>query len=38
MMLGMLLLGGQVIYLYDNRLYCIIETEGEVEGEREGDG
>lgn len=38
MMLGMPLLGGQVIYLYINRLHHIIETRGEVEGEREGDG
>lgn len=36
MMLGIHLLGGQVMYLYDNRLHHIIETEEEVEGEREG--
>lgn len=38
MMLGMPLLGGQVIYLHDNRLHHIIETREEVEAEREGDG
>lgn len=34
MMLGMSLLGGQVSFI--NRLYYIIETRGEVEGEKEG--
>lgn len=35
-MLGIPLLGGQVIHLNNNRLHHIIETREEAEGEREG--